>query len=46
MTGQEEYHRNNYTNSVSKSIDPQLNYRSSKPKRSVEWDEENIQQNE
>ncbi|CAF0828367.1 unnamed protein product [Rotaria sordida] len=46
MTGQEEYQRNNYTNSVSKSIDSQLNYRSSKPKRSVEWDEENIQQNE
>ncbi|CAF2572071.1 unnamed protein product [Rotaria sp. Silwood2] len=44
--GQEEYHRNNYTNSVTKPIDPQLNYRSSKPKRSVEWDEENIQQNE
>ncbi|CAF5124660.1 unnamed protein product, partial [Rotaria socialis] len=27
-------------------MDPQLNYRSSKTKRSVEWDEENIQQNE
>ncbi|CAF0998589.1 unnamed protein product [Rotaria sp. Silwood1] len=46
IIGQEEYHRNNYTNSVPKSIDPQINYRSSKPKRSVEWDEENIQQNE
>ncbi|CAF3894975.1 unnamed protein product [Rotaria magnacalcarata] len=46
MVGQEEYHRNSFSSATSKSMDPQLNYRSSKTKRSVEWDEENIQQNE
>jgi hypothetical protein len=46
MTTQEEFNRNNYSTPVSKSIDQQSNYRSSKSKRSVEWDEENIQQNE
>ena len=45
-TGQEEFHRTSYSNSLSKSIDPQVNYRSAKSKRSVEWDEENIQKNE
>jgi len=43
---QEEFNRTNYSNSYSKSIDPHGSYRSSKSKRSVEWDEENIQQNE
>ncbi|CAF4981513.1 unnamed protein product, partial [Rotaria socialis] len=46
VVGQEEYHRNSFSSATSKSMDPQLNYRSSKTKRSVEWDEENIQQNE
>jgi hypothetical protein len=43
---QDEFNRSNYSNSLSKSIDSQGNYRSSKVKRTVEWDEENIQQNE
>ena len=46
MMVQEEFNRNNYNNSPPKPIEPQLNYRSSKTKRSVEWNEENIQQNE
>jgi len=46
INSQDEFNRNNYSNSLSKSVDPQVNYRSSKTKRSVEWDEDNIQQNE
>jgi hypothetical protein len=46
MATQEEFSRNNYSNSLSKTLDPQGNYRSSKTKRSVEWDEDNIQHNE
>ena len=46
LSGQEEFNRTNYSNPLSKSIDPQVNYRSAKSKRSVEWDEENIQKNE
>lgn len=46
LNTQDEYNRNTYSNSLSKSIDIQGNYRSSKSKRSVEWDEENIQQKE
>ena len=46
LIAQEEFNRSNYSNSLTKSIDPQVNYRSTKGKRSVEWDEENIQQNE
>lgn len=46
MPGQDDYARNNFPNSLTKSMDPQLNYRSTKTKRSVEWDEDNIQQNE
>ena len=42
---QESNHRTAYSSPLSKSIDP-LNYRPSKSKRSVEWDEQNIQQNE
>ena len=40
---QDEFSRNNYSNSLSKPYDSQTNYRSSKPKRSVEWNEDNIQ---
>lgn len=43
---QEEFSRTNYSSSFSKSVEPQADYRSSKSKRSVEWDEENIQQHE
>ncbi len=46
LNRQDEFNRHNYPNSLSKSADPQGNYHSSKSKRSVEWDEENIQQNE
>lgn len=46
LNTQDEFNRNSYSTSLSKSIDTQGNYRSSKSKRSVEWDEENIQQNE
>ena len=46
LINQEDYHRNIYTTPVSKSVDPQVNYRPSKTKRSVEWDEENLQQTE
>jgi hypothetical protein len=47
MMSQEELNRNIYANSMTKSIDPQVNnYRSTKSKRSVEWDEENLHQNE
>ncbi|CAF1217632.1 unnamed protein product [Adineta steineri] len=44
-TTQEEFNRT-YPNSFSKSIEPQGNIRSAKAKRSVEWNEENIQQSE
>jgi hypothetical protein len=46
MLAQEELNRNNYSNSLTKSIDSQVNYRSTKSKRSVEWDDENLHQNE
>jgi hypothetical protein len=46
MITQEEFHRSSYSNPLTKSADSQTNYRSTKTKRSVEWDEENIQQNE
>jgi hypothetical protein len=46
IIGQEDFNRNNYSSSLSKSLDQQLNFRSSRPKRSVEWDEHNIQSNE
>jgi hypothetical protein len=46
MSGQNEFNRAIYPSSLSKSVDPQVNHRSSKIKRSVEWDEENIHQNE
>lgn len=46
LPGQDEFNRNHLTNSLSKSIDTQVNYRTPKMKRSVEWDEENLQQNE
>ena len=46
MTTQEEFSRTNYPGSLTKSVDSQMNYRSSKNKRSVEWDEENLHQNE
>lgn len=46
MMVQEEFNRNNYSNTYTKSIDPQINYRSTKSKRSVEWDEENLHQTE
>jgi hypothetical protein len=42
---QDEYSRNTYSNSLSKTLDSQGNYRSSKTKRSVEWDEDNLQHN-
>ncbi|CAF1399334.1 unnamed protein product [Adineta ricciae] len=42
----DDFNRDNYPNSFAKSVDQQGNYRSSKSKRSVEWDEENIQRNE
>lgn len=42
----QEFHRIPFTNSTTTSVDPQSNYRSSKMRRSVEWDEDNIQHNE
>lgn len=45
MVNQEDYQRNNpYVTPISKQVDTQVNYRPNKVKRSVEWDEENLQQ--
>lgn len=46
LAAQEESNRNNYSSPMTKSTDAQANYRSSKSKRSVEWDEGNLHQNE
>ena len=46
MMAQEEFSRTNYPSSLTKSVDSGVNYRSSKSKRSVEWDDENLHQNE
>ena len=46
VMAQEELNRNNYSNSLTKSADSQGLYRSTKTKRSVEWDEENLHRNE
>jgi hypothetical protein len=43
---QDEFHRNNYVNTMTRSMEQQHNYRTTKSKRSVEWDEDNLHQNE
>lgn len=46
MMAYEELNRNNNSNPMTKSTDSQINYRSTRNKRSVEWDEENLHRNE
>ena len=46
MMAYEELNRNNNSNPLTKSTDSQINYRSTKSKRSVEWDEENLHRND
>ncbi|CAF3678945.1 unnamed protein product [Rotaria sordida] len=44
--GHEDIHRNNSMTPLSKSIDQQFNFHSSKIQRAIQWNEENIPKNE
>ena len=46
LVSQEDINRNHFSAPLSRSADRHLTSRSSKTKRSVEWDEENLQANE
>ncbi|CAF1448141.1 unnamed protein product [Rotaria sp. Silwood1] len=46
LTGQENFHGNDSIIPLSRSVDQQFNYRSSKIQRAIQWNEENISKNE